>query len=454
MTAQEGEDHRSTGPSEEELRRLWQGALGTLLANWRGMSTVPSSYLYPHQWSWDSAFIGLGMARWHQQRAQSELRTVFAGQWPSGLLPHIVFSADIPDEDYFPGPSFWESARGGSAIATSGITQPPLHAGAALEIYLRASDKQAALYFLEDLFPRLDFQLDYLRRARDIGGASLLSIVHPWESGLDNSPAWDAALGELSVDDNYPVPARPDIEHIDPSQRPGPRDYSAYVMLASAYRDSGYSDGYLKDSHPFVVEDPLFNACYLWSLEAMSTISGLIGRDGRPYREWASGVRTALANRLWNSEVGIYQAFDVRHSLLSPAICAGGLVPLIDRLLPEEHSAALSRTLRSSHFQLGRMPFGVPSNDVTGATFDRRLYWRGPSWVNTNWMLWQGLRSHSLFGDADLVTKGVYRAVSGAGFYEYFDPLNGDGLGSGAFAWTAALVMDMISQAAEDGRGH
>src|SRR5487761_1581206 len=79
MTAQEGEDHRSTGPSEEELRRLWQGALGTLLANWRGMSTVPSSYLYPHQWSWDSAFIGLGMARWHQQRAQSELRTVFAG---------------------------------------------------------------------------------------------------------------------------------------------------------------------------------------------------------------------------------------------------------------------------------------------------------------------------------------------------------------------------------------
>ena len=33
------------------------------VANWDGSYTVPSRTLYPHQWSWDSAFVAIGNAQ-------------------------------------------------------------------------------------------------------------------------------------------------------------------------------------------------------------------------------------------------------------------------------------------------------------------------------------------------------------------------------------------------------
>ena len=48
--------------------------------------------LYPHQWSWDSAFIAIGLAHIDAERALRELETLFAAQWADGRVPHIVFN--------------------------------------------------------------------------------------------------------------------------------------------------------------------------------------------------------------------------------------------------------------------------------------------------------------------------------------------------------------------------
>jgi glycogen debranching enzyme len=430
-----------------DLQAAWRESLRTLLLNWRGMSTVPSRNLYPHQWSWDSAFISIGLARWHQARAQSELLTVFAGQWANGMLPHIVFNDSVPDAAYFPGPSFWQSPPppAGPPLATSGITQPPIHAGAALELYRRAPDAERAQQFLARIYPRMAAQLAYLKTARDIGGAGLLSVIHPWESGLDNSPAWDDPVAALPADASYLVPKRPDIELIDPRERPGGREYSLYVMLSEIYRESGYSDAYLRHDHPFVVEDPLFNACYIWALESMAEIAGVLSLDGRSYREDAAAARAALADRLWNPEQGIFQALDLRRDRLSPVVTIGGLAPLLDPGLRSDQAGALRAMLSSDHFRLPDMRFGVPTNDLLAPTLDTRLYWRGPTWVSTNWLLWRGLLSHQFATEAELVRRGVLGAVMTAGPYEYFDPFDGTGRGSGAFSWTSALFMDMAA---------
>lgn len=438
--------------SVDMLDTMWRTALRTLLSNWRGMSTVPSQHLYPHQWSWDSAFISIGLAHWHQARAESELLTVFAGQWANGMVPHIAFSRSIPDEAYFPGPSFWNAPGPpqGPPVATAGITQPPVHAAAALEVYRRAADKQRARTFLARIYPRLEHQFAYLKTARDIGGAGLISIVHPWESGLDNSPFWDEPMSRLPSDSSFPVPKRAGISTVDASERPGAREYSIYIHLSELYRDSGYSDEYLRDEHPFVVEDPLFNSCYLWSLESMALIADLLGLASDTYRERAQVVVDALSSRLWNPEVGVFQALDVRTGALSEAVTVGGVVPLLAAGLARHQAEALRNLLLSERFRLGNVAFGVPSNDLTALTFDRRLYWRGPSWVNTNWLLWKGLLQHGFHDEAALVRTGVLNAVQTGGMYEYFDPFDGTGRGSGNFGWTAALVMDMAASA--DGR--
>jgi glycogen debranching enzyme len=95
------------GPRPTDRERLLRQAVTVLIDNWRGHATVPSRGLYPHQWSWDSAFIALGLQHVFPRRAATELLSLFGGQWQDGRVPHIVFNPAVPDEAYFPGPSFW-----------------------------------------------------------------------------------------------------------------------------------------------------------------------------------------------------------------------------------------------------------------------------------------------------------------------------------------------------------
>ena len=60
--------------------------------NRTGEYTMPGPSLYPHQWSWDSAFIAIGYSRYDQERATRELRHLFEAQWKNGLLPQLVFN--------------------------------------------------------------------------------------------------------------------------------------------------------------------------------------------------------------------------------------------------------------------------------------------------------------------------------------------------------------------------
>ena len=117
-----------------------------LAENWLGAATRPGPRLYPHQWSWDSAFHAIGWSHVDWDRATAELRTLFAAQWPDGLLPHIVFHDGAAA--YFPGPDVSATPRGN----TSGIVQPPLHATAAWLVARRAPSPEAARAFVGELF--------------------------------------------------------------------------------------------------------------------------------------------------------------------------------------------------------------------------------------------------------------------------------------------------------------
>jgi hypothetical protein len=71
---------------------LVRQARAVLDFNWTGEYTMPGPRLYPHQWSWDSAFIAIGYSRYDQKRATRELRHLFEAQWKNGLLPQLVFN--------------------------------------------------------------------------------------------------------------------------------------------------------------------------------------------------------------------------------------------------------------------------------------------------------------------------------------------------------------------------
>jgi glycogen debranching enzyme len=75
-----------------------------LRQNDMGDWTRAAPNLYPHQWSWDSAFIAIGLAHLSTRRAAKELLALFEHQWGTGKVPHIVFNSEAPPDSYFPGP--------------------------------------------------------------------------------------------------------------------------------------------------------------------------------------------------------------------------------------------------------------------------------------------------------------------------------------------------------------
>ena len=95
-------------------------AIEILRGNDRGRYTVPTATgLYPAQWNWDSCLVALGLAQFDEARAVTEIETLFGGQWPDGMVPHILFHGD--DSSYFPNASVWQA---GPTRRSSGITQP------------------------------------------------------------------------------------------------------------------------------------------------------------------------------------------------------------------------------------------------------------------------------------------------------------------------------------------
>jgi hypothetical protein len=427
---------------------LRREAVRILVGNWRGASTVPSPTLYPHQWSWDSAFIAIGTSRWSQRRAETELASLFGGQWADGRLPHIVFDPSVADDAYFPGPAFWRSrdVDAGNPLATSGIVQPPVHARAALDVLRNARDPVQATTFLRRMYPRLEAQHRYLREHRTVDGLGLAAIVHPWESGLDNSPLWDAPLArvvaDLSLLRRY---TRRDLEHAGAGERPTDSDYARYIRLAEAYRDAGYDDDGYAPTAEFRVVDPLFNALWAWSEEALAEIAEAVGADSEPHVKAAAELTQALVDVLFDDALGTFVAYDAVEGTGLRRRTVAGVVPMVLSGLPDDTVQALTRQLNSQHFGLhDDAVTGVPSYDLRATDFDAQRYWRGPTWLNTSWLVWRGLRVHGLDDMAEKVAAAMLELAHTSGFREYFDPHTRSGHGTREFGWSAALVLDVL----------
>ena len=443
-----GESTAGTGVLADLLDR----AREVLDANWIGASTLPSASLYPHQWSWDSAFIAIGRSWYDQDRAQQELRSLFRGQWVNGMVPHIVFNPSVPEEAYFPGPGFWQSsARSPNAprdVETSGITQPAIHARAALEMHRHARDADGSIAFLRWFYPRLVAQHRYLMDLRRPAGTGLAVMVHPWESGLDNSPAWDRALQELVIPPGgVPPYTRRDLAHGDPKDRPTNEAYDRFVYLAATYRNGAYDDTRLAEVAPYRIAGPLFDGILVWSLGALAELAAAIGEDPTPHQEDAREIHDAILSELWDPATQRMSALDVSRGERSVEDTIVSFAPLLDPDLPASVVDAIVADLRSASFHPDLAGgFVVPSFDLRSADFDERRYWRGPVWINTNWLLWNGLRQHGHEDLASEIAASSLRLVARSGFHEYFDPFDGRGFGTDRFGWTAALTIDVIER--------
>jgi hypothetical protein len=429
-------------------------AAAVLRGNDAGSWTKASPHLYPHQWSWDSAFNAIGWAHLDVRRAMTELEGLFAAQWSTGLVPHIVFRAG-PDEPYFPGPEWWNCASAQASPAapaqTTGICQPPVHALALQRIWqLTPPAQQPEIRArLRALYPRVVTWHRYLATQRDPEASGLVTVYHPWE-GTDNSPRWDEALTRIKLTKPRPY-TRLDTKQVkDPSQRPTDWDYDRYLWLVGLLRKYRYDDAEIQRRYPFLIKDVFFTAVLVAANVALldlAEVAGASDGDCRQLAGWLDRGREGLARR-FDADSGLCLDYDVRNGVDIRLRTFAGFAPLFaGSSAPGQRDAQL-RLLDSGDFcgdPRLRWPL-LPSTSPAEPVFEPHNYWRGPVWPVINWLLWRSLTGLGYSGRADELRRDSLDQIAADGdFAEYFEPFTGKPLGSPQQSWTAAVALDWLA---------
>lgn len=435
---------------------MLDAAKAVLEANYNGLFTKPAPSLYPHQWNWDAGFIALGLAHFDMERAEAELRHLFKGQWKNGMLPHIVFGDD-PEDRYFPGPNFWETEGTENApteFITSGITQPPVFGFVLLKMYRAAKDKTRALEFLKEMFPKIHSLHDYLYKFRDPNEEGLVYVRHPWEPGTDNSPTWDTVLARLDTNQlEIPSYQRKDLQNPKATaHRPTQEDYDRYVYLVDLFRKNKYDEAAIDSTCPFKIQDPLFNAILSWSNESMIEIGKILGEDISDFVLWNELTVHSMNEKLWDEEYGIYNAYDLVADQVIPCETNSGLIPIIADIPTLEQAERILSNIEGEFFRgTEENPMYLcPTYSIGCEDINFEKYWRGPVWINTNWLLYQGLLRFNMTQTAEKIKQDCIELLEKHGFYEYFDPRKNlpegtkAGYGTHQFSWSAALYIDFI----------
>lgn len=415
----------SAGDRNAEARAILTG-------NDRGGYTVPTAGLYPYQWNWDSVFAASGFAEFDRGRAWQEIETLFTGQWPNGMVPHILFHK--VDPSYFPGPDIW---GGIGPVPSSGISQPPI--AATFVRRLLEADPGAEARAKALVGPLIDWHRWFMTWRCEAGA---IVVTHPWETGRDNSPDWDApfaAIDPVGVEAEY---HRKDTDHVVAEERPRRWDYDRYLYLVKLGRECSWDEAYLRRVNPFRVADPTMTFTLLRANRDLLALAERFGQAGEEIAGWIAQLEQG-SERLWNPEIGGYDTIDERaggrHSgVISNASFLSWYAGLRDdRMLP-----ALDRFAAATRYW-------PASSDPDHPSFEPKRYWRGPVWAMMNRLIALGL-SEAGHGDrAEALRRNTQEMILKNGFAEYFDPRDGSPAGGRDFTWTAAIWLDWAAPSAK-----
>jgi len=420
---------------------LLDRAISVLRSNDTGIFTKPGPHQYPHQWNWDSALIALGLSHFDLPRAQAEIRALLTGQWQDGMVPSVVYHS-IPS-DYFPNPEFWqiENSPNAPGAPTTGITQPPLLATVVRLIHARSPITD----FVREIYPALLRWNRWLHTARDADGSGLACIIHPWESGTDDSPRW-LHLFERIEPEALPEFQRGDTRYVAATERPNRTEYERFIYLIDVFRKRNYVPGELLAHSPFLAQDILFNAILFRADEDLRALAVDLDQPTGEIDGWLSRMQLNFNSRFWDESAGLYYDYDVRAGKPIPVNTASAFLPLFAGLPSQEQARRLTKEHLLNPMEYapnGEVHHWVTTTAKIEPTWEPRRYWRGPVWIIMNWFIIEGLRRYDYNDLAQVIRQDTLGLIESAGFREYYDARDGSGCGSDDFSWSAALALEL-----------
>jgi glycogen debranching enzyme len=340
------------------------------------------------------------------------------------MIPHMAYLAennDFKDQKLFNNPD------------RSILTQPPLIAIAALEVYKRDPNTE----ILSTLYHPLKTYHDWFDRRRDPENDHLVAIIHPWESGWDASQRWDDFM---DVDSQQ-------IGLIDALDKK--RKELTDLILAfdcDVIKIAARSDG-------FYVKPADFNAIRAADIEALADIGQLIGaseEEVENLKKRSLDVRQAIREKMIQVNKDRLLVHDIsgQTQKIKSADSAAKFVLLFGHCVTEQQAELLRNELMGNvgHFNT---PYRVPTTPTDNSTFDGEEYWRGNIWLPVNWLICRGLYNYGFVEEAQKLTQNSLDLVTEYGYREFFNPLTGQGGKASGMdcpqnqSWST-IVLDML----------
>lgn len=389
--------------------------------------TKPAVRPYSSQYFWDScihAFILTALGE--HKMAQEHIRCLFSLQKDDGFVGHIIYwNKILPNRitDIFQS----RPGLGWKLFNTheSAIVEPPLAAQAVLNIHNHNKD----LDFLRFIFPKLKKYYAWLAKNRDFEGEGILSIISPFESGMDWKPTFDEVVG---------------FKH-------GRANWKLFVKEVFVdFRNflNNYNLKAIYDQDYFIVKEVCYNTTYVQNLVAMARLGEILNDpDANSYRLLADKVLKNMLSIMYDEkDAAFYDVYGKDYKkirVLTPTI----FFPAVISGLPESICKKVidKHLFNKDEFDVSYPIPSVAKNDPSFNPSKSLYIWRGPTWIVYNWFIYQFLEDKDYQEEAKLLIKCIRTLIEKSGFREYYNPFTGEGYGAVDFTWTG-LVVDMMNK--------
>jgi putative isomerase len=330
---------------------------------------APSKLYYVGVWQWDAYFHALAYRHIDDCLAEDQLRIILDHQRQDGMLPDAVHDEGTVTHLNFP--------------VDADVTKPPLLGWSAWKLYEASGDKE----FLEEIYEPMVHWNQWWFEKNDLDNDGLCEYLHPFSSGLDDSPLWDAGM---------PVTA-PDL--------------NTYLVL---------------------------------QMDALANIAHTLGlsHDARFWQERSQILLDNMIKYLWDGETGYFWA--KRNGQIIPVRTPFNLFPLVTGRLPKNIAKRLVEHLTNPLEFWTHYP--VPTVARNDPNYDHCNMWRGPVWVNSNYLLIEGLERSGYKEIARQLRKRTLDLLcSQPDLVEYYNPDTGEPCPKAApmFGWSAALMVEL-----------
>jgi putative isomerase len=245
------------------------------------------------------------------------------------------------------------------------------------------AERDALKTKLEEFYPRLVRNHEWFFTHTEQGRG--LCRWQGWDSGWDNSPRWDGGLKEAL-------------------------DLDCWL--------------------------------YLDRLELAKMAQALGKADhARQWDRRAQNLRDLIRKYHWNDALGCYNDTRVDgapSSAITPVIAW----PLWTGIATPEQARRSVAHLQDPQELATAWPLSSAARKLP--SYDPRGYWRGPTWINLNWIAIRGLERYDFKEEAAALRARTLELIARTPIlYEYYDSQTGAGLGSAHYGWTAALFVDL-----------